>query len=249
MNEINRSDRMPLVLVHGYLGGSEQWEDQVRVFQERYDVVTPDLPGFGLQHEMKSPDTIAGYANYVLDYVEQQGISNFHLLGHSMGGMIVQQMVAQQPSRIAKLILYGTGPLGSMPGRFETLARSRQRLLSDGIEATARRIAATWFLHGETGNGYVPCAEIGVKASMQAALAALTAMETWSGEPELTNVKSKTLVLWGDHDRAYLWPQPNQLWCSIKDAELAVVPGCSHAVHLEKPELFNAILLDFLNSN
>jgi len=158
-------------------------------------------------------------------------------------------MVAQQPSRIAKLILYGTGPLGSMPGRFETLARSRQRLLSDGVEATARRIAATWFLHGETGNGYVPCAEIGVKASMQAALAALTAMETWSGEPELTNVKSKTLVLWGDHDRAYLWPQPNQLWCSIKDAELAVVPGCSHAVHLEKPELFNAILLDFLNSN
>jgi pimeloyl-ACP methyl ester carboxylesterase len=53
-------------------------------------------------------------------------------------------------------------------------------------------------------------------------------------------------VLWGDGDRAYQWSQPQQLWQQIAGARLAVIPGCSHAVHLEKPHLFNAVLADFL---
>jgi 2-hydroxy-6-oxonona-2,4-dienedioate hydrolase len=56
-------------------------------------------------------------------------------------------------------------------------------------------------------------------------------------------------VLWGDGDRAYLWNQPEQLWRKIADAHLAVIPGCSHAVHLEKPHLFDAMLLDFLGTS
>jgi 2-hydroxy-6-oxonona-2,4-dienedioate hydrolase len=73
-------------------------------------------------------------------------------------------------------------------------------------------------------------------------------MESWSGVAALADIKSPTLVLWGDSDRAYLWPQPEQLWRSIKGAQLAVIPGCSHAVHLEKPHLFNATLRDFLGA-
>ena len=83
---------------------------------------------------------------------------------------------------------------------------------------------------------------------LQAALAGLTAMETWSGVEALPNIASPTLVLWGDGDRAYQWQQPEQLWQTIPGAGLAVVPDCSHAVHLEKTDLFNALLMDFLAS-
>jgi pimeloyl-ACP methyl ester carboxylesterase len=62
----------------------------------------------------------------------------------------------------------------------------------------------------------------------------------------LGKIEAPTLVLWGDGDRAYLWAQPEQLWRGIEGARLAVIPGCSHAVHLEKPHLFNAMLEDFL---
>ena len=71
-------------------------------------------------------------------------------------------------------------------------------------------------------------------------------MEHWSGVANLANIESPTLVLWGDGDRAYLWPQPEKLWREIGGAQLAVIPGCAHAVHLEKPHLFNAVLQDFL---
>ncbi len=235
-----------LVFVHGYLGGSPQWANQAQVFSPHFDVITPDLPGFGLNNEMESPDTIRGLATCVLDELDRLGINDFHLLGHSMGGMIVQEMVALAPERVDRLVLYGTGPLGLMPGRFETIEESRRRLTEEGVEASGQRIAATWFLHGESAKQYHVCADLAVKASLQAALAGLSAMEAWSGIASLSGITAPTLVLWGDGDRAYQWSQPEQLWRGIAGAQLAVVPGCSHAVHLEKPHLFNALLANFL---
>jgi len=237
-----------LVFVHGYLGGSMQWADQVKTFGGQFRVITPDLPGFGENHAMTTPETIRGLAQYVLDELDRLGVDRFHLVGHSMGGMIVQEMVALAPERVDKLVLYGTGPVGIMPGRFETIDESRCGVKEKGVEETGRRIAATWFQHGESADGYRVCAELAVKASLQAALAGLSAMESWSGVSALSKISAATLVLWGDGDRAYLWNQPAQLWREIAGAQLAVIPGCSHAVHLEKPHLFNAMLLDFLGT-
>jgi pimeloyl-ACP methyl ester carboxylesterase len=235
-----------LVLVHGFLGGSAQWSPQRPVFEQRFDVVTVDLPGFGANHEMRAPDRIADFAAYVFARLDAAGIGDFHLLGHSMGGMIVQEMARQQLARIDRLVLYGTGPVGAMPDRFETLAESKRRASREGPEATASRIAATWFLDGHEAGGYADCASIARRASLQAILAGLSAMETWSGVDFLPRISVPTLVLWGDGDRAYPWSQPEQLWRTIPGARLAVIPGCAHAVHLEKADLFNAVLLDFL---
>jgi len=235
----------PLVLVHGYFGGSLQWAGQVDAFCDWFQVITPDLPGFGNNNAMTTPESIRGLALYVLDELDKLDVHRFHLLGHSMGGMIAQEMIAIAPERVDQLVLYGTGPVGLMPGRFETIDESRRELKDKGVEVTGRRIAATWFQNGKSGKGYETCAKLANQASLQAGLAGLTAMETWSGVASLSKITSPTLVLWGDGDRAYLWEQPEQLWREIDKANLAVIPGCSHAVHLEKPELFNAMLKDF----
>jgi pimeloyl-ACP methyl ester carboxylesterase len=55
-------------------------------------------------------------------------------------------------------------------------------------------------------------------------------------------------IIWGDADRSYRWPQVAALWQGIAGAELGVIPAASHAAHLEKPELFAALLRDFLSS-
>jgi pimeloyl-ACP methyl ester carboxylesterase len=235
-----------LVFVHGFLGGSAQWNRQRSVFENDFDIVTVDLPGFGANHELEAPSRIGDFAAYVFHRLDAAGIERFHLLGHSMGGMIVQEMARQQLARIDRLVLYGTGPVGAMPGRFEPIAVSKRRAGEDGVEATASRIAATWFLEGSNAEGYADCAEIARQASMQAILAGLSAMESWSGVDFLPRISAPTLVLWGDGDRAYQWSQPEQLWRTIPGARLAVIPGCAHAVHLEKPGLFNAVLQDFL---
>jgi pimeloyl-ACP methyl ester carboxylesterase len=236
-----------LVLVHGFLGGSAMWSSQLEAFRATRDVICPDLAGFGDSAALTAPDTIEGHARNVLVLLDSLGIAGFDLLGHSMGGMVVQEMARLAPKRIRNLILYGTGPQGVLPGRFETIAQSRARFLDEGLADTAARIAATWFLDGERAEAFQLCRALGGKVSLQAALASLSAWEGWDGRAGLSQIRARTLVLWGSHDRSYGWSQPEALWNGIPGADLAVIPNTAHNVHLEKPFLFNAIIADFLD--
>jgi 2-hydroxy-6-oxonona-2,4-dienedioate hydrolase len=238
----------PAVFVHGFLGGSQQWTLQADALATDLDVIALDMPGFGENAHLGPLDSIPAFAHWMLDELTTRGVHRFHLIGHSMGGMIAQEMIANAPDRVDRLVLYGTGATGVLPGRFETIGTSKQRAVADGPKPTARRIAATWFLRREQAAAYEGCAAIAEKSNLPAILAGLDAMEVWSGAEHLTNVDVKTLVIWGDHDRTYSWGQTEQLWKSISGASLAVLPDCAHAIHLEKPDLFNKILQDFLVS-
>ena len=190
---------------------------------------------------------IEDFAHWGLQSLSEQGIEMFDLLGHSMGGMIVQEMIRQAPQRVDRLILYGTGAKGVLPGRFETIETSMERARTDGAEATARRIATTWFLERDAAKGFTECAEIASQASLPAILSGLAAMRDWSGEDHLAAIDAKTLVLWGDQDRTYAWPQVEQLWKGLRNSSLAVIPHSAHAVHAEHASIFNDMIEGFLN--
>ncbi len=235
----------PVVFVHGFLGGSRQWQKQTEALAG-LDIVALDMPGFGQNAKLEALDSIEGYANWALNELSMRGIERFHLIGHSMGGMVVQEMVIRAPERVERLVLYGTGATGVLPGRFETIATSKRRAAADGPRATARRIAATWFLQWEQAEAYEGCAEIAEQCSLNTILAGLDAMQGWSGSERLQAIDARTLVIWGDQDRTYPWCQTEQLWQSIRGANLSVIPDCAHAAHLEKPALFNGIVADFI---
>jgi len=182
----------------------------------------------------------------VIADLDARGIERCVLVGHSMGGMIAQEVARKIPQRLDRLVLYGTGPLGSMPERFEPLDVSLDRLQQDGVAKTARRIAATWLLHGDAHPGFEALSRIGAQADGEAARIALNAMATWDGRASLSLLTMPSLIIWGDEDRSYRWRQVEYLWTHLPAASLAVIPGASHAAHVEKPELFRMILEDFL---
>lgn len=236
----------PLVLVHGFMGGAAQWASLDPTVSARVPLIALDLPGFGARAAMPPLDRIDAFADWALSELSRMGIDRYHLLGHSMGGMIAQEMARRDAPRIEKLVLYATGSIGVLPGRFETIDQSKARAVQDGPRATARRISATWFLDREEAPAFPACAAIAELAGLAAIQAGLDAMQHWSGRDALHEIPQETLVLWGDHDRTYPWEQIQLLWSGIGRTQLAVVPGCAHAVHMEKPDLFNATLLDFL---
>lgn len=235
----------PLVLVHGFMGGSDQWALQASLAEGR-ELIAVDLPGFGKNAHLPPINAIKDFAEWVLAEVAPK---KFDLLGHSMGGMIVQEMTRLAPDRVRRLVLYGTGAVGALPGRFESVETSIQRARSEGARQTARRIAATWFLGREFAPDYPACAAIAERAGLEAIVAGLEAMRGWSGLDHLVHVAAPALVLWGDRDRSYEWSQIETLWRTIPDVSLAVVPSCAHAVHLERPRYFNALIAGFLDES
>ena len=236
----------PLVLVHGFLGSSDMWSPQIKFFKDDFRVIVPALPGFGKSSTINSCDSIECMAKAILNLLEKKEIKNFNLLGHSMGGMIVQEIAKIAGEKILKLICYGTGPRGNIPGRFETIDQSREKLRINGLKDTAYRIAKTWFIEEEKAKYFYLCEEAGKQTSIETVDNGLVAMKNWSGIKNLKNIKNETLIVWGDQDKAYNFNQVETLNNNIPDSDLKVIKDCSHNVHLEKPDEFNRIIKEFL---
>ena len=237
----------PLVLIHGFLGSSKMWEPQIDFFKDYFRVITPDLPGYGKSNKVKSHNSIQSIANLLLDCLDEKKIDKFYLLGHSMGGMIVQEMAKISGNKIIKLICYSTGPRGEMPGRFETVDQSRENLKKNGLEITAKNIAKTWFVKGEEAEYFDICVEAGKQPSIETVDNAFVAFKNWDGVETLKNIKNETLIVWGNKDKSYNLDQVQTLNKNIPNSSLFIFEGCAHNVHLEKTEEFNRTILNYLN--
>jgi len=242
----DQGNGFPLVLVHGFLGSSEMWNPQKKFLSKHFRVISPALPGFGESHKVKSHDNINKMAQTILECLKGMDIEKFNLLGHSMGGMIVQEMAKISGDKINKLICYATGSIGDIPGRFESIDVSRERLRKEGIKETVKRVPKKWFVDGNKAKYFYLCENAAKETTEETADNALKAMKNWRGYENLRNINNKTLIIWGDKDISYNFEQVETLNKNIPNSDLIIFKGCSHNVHLEVPEKFNNMIKDFL---
>ena len=250
MQDIYADDQgngFPLVLIHGFLGSSEMWKPQKKFLSKHFRVISPALPGFGESHKVKSHDNINDMALIILKYLKEMNIEKFNLLGHSMGGMIVQEMVKISGEKINKLICYATSSMGDIPGRFESMSTSRERLKKEGIKETARRIPKKWFVEEDKAKYFYLCENATKEITEETADNALLAMKNWRGYENLKNINNETLIIWGDKDVSYNFEQVDTLNKNIPNSNLIIFKNCSHNVHLEEPQKFNKVIRDFLS--
>jgi len=236
----------PLVLVHGYLGSSEMWKFQKDYLKNYFRVIAPALPGFGESYKVKSLNSINTMANIILECVEEKKINKFNLMGHSMGGMIVQEIAKVAGDKVNKLICFATGSIGNIPDRFESLDVSIKKLKEEGIKETVKRIPPKWFINGNKAKNYYLCENAVKETSVETAENALNAMKNWNGLENLKNIKNETLIIWGDKDVSYNFDQVEMLNKNIPNSRLDIFKGCCHNVHLEEPEKFNKTVKTFL---
>ena len=74
-------------------------------------------------------------------------------------------------------------------------------------------------------------------------------MKNWNGIENLRNIKNETLIVWGNQDKAYNFNQVETLKNNTPNSDLKIIDGCSHNVHLEKPDEFNITVEEFLKRN
>ncbi len=243
----DKGEGFPFVLVHGYLGSSEMWCFQKDYFSKNFRVIAPALPGFGESHNAQSLNSINAMAKKIIEILDEKKIEKFNLIGHSMGGMIVQEITKLIGDRVNKLICFATGSIGDIPGRFETMDETREKLKKEGAEVSFSRVPPKWFVKGDKDKNYFLCANAVKNVSLETADNALLAMKNWRGIDNLKNIENDTLIIWGDKDISYNFEQVDTLNKNIKNSRLEIFENCSHNVHLEEPDRFNNLVNDFIS--
>ncbi len=237
-----------LVTQHGFLGGGGYFAPQMAALGHAFDVIAPDLPGYAGSAELPAVNSIKALSDALVELLDDLRNERFSLLGHSMGGMVALQTALDHPDRVEKLVLYATNSSGNLPGRFETFDETAEKIRRDGVAPVAEFVTATWFDDRDAAPMYPYCLNAGKGASVEAVLGSLEAFKTWTVEDRLRELQMPVLIICGDRDRSYSLDGLIRMASAIPQAELCLLPGGFHCVHLEQSDLFNAALLKFLTT-
>jgi len=244
-------DKTPLVFLHGIGGAARAWRGQIAAFGDRYRALAWDMPGYGGSVALPSV-SIASLADGLQDFLQAIGGPRPVLVGHSIGGMVVQQWLTRHPRDAAAVVLAQTSPaFGSAEGdwqkqfieaRLGPLDRGAtmkslapqlvKELVGNSPEASGMEIARECM-------GSVP------EASYRAMMLALLGFDQ---RKALADIAVPTLVLSGSKDKNAPAPMMAKMATYIPGATYIELEGAGHLVNLEQPDAFNGALDQFLKT-
>lgn len=109
----------PLVLLHGLFGSADNWGSIAKHFSQHYQVISVDLRNHG-RSPHSDTQTYPDMADDLLAVLDTLGLSQVHLLGHSLGGKVAMQFATQYPDRVSKLIVVDMA-MRAYPDRYTQL--------------------------------------------------------------------------------------------------------------------------------
>lgn len=240
-----------LVFLHGIGGNRTNWTGQLEFFGSRFCAVAWDARGYGASHD--SPQTLrfGDYADDLSRLLDHLQAERAHLVGLSMGGMILQDFYGRYAERVASLSLVDTS--AGFGGAPEEVTRD---FLARRLDPLERGLSPRDIAPDVVEVLVAESASAAVRAKLQASLSALRvepykqalhAIVTTDFRPVLSRISVPTLVIVGEEDQVTP-PQASEFLAdSIAGAALVKIPAAGHLTNLERPEAFNAALAAFLD--
>jgi pimeloyl-ACP methyl ester carboxylesterase len=249
-----------VILLHGVGCSVEFWERNIAALAREHRVFAVDIVGFGRTDKPEVVYTFELMADFVLDFMNTMGIDKASLVGNSMGGGISMTVAAQAPERVNKIVLVDPVGLGrglspvmrlmtlpvignvlTKPSR-KGVVRQMQLCLYDPSQASddfIDRVTAIGTLPGNQRSFLSLLREtaniVGVKKGLVADFSA-----------RLKKIKTPILVIWGRQDRILPVSEGEAAVERMGDVRLHVMDKAGHLPQIDKPEEFNATVLDFL---
>lgn len=225
-----------VVLLHGFTHTGASWEPVVAALGERYRAVTPDIRGHGAASDSEPVELELVLSD--LSALPEECV----LAGYSMGGRIALHLALAEPRRIERLILVGAGPGIADPGQAAERRAADERLANEierlPIDEFARRWAQTPVLAGlpEAVLAQVHADRLrNTPSGLARALRGLGTGALPSLWEQLGELSMPVTLVVGARDQKFR-ALAGEMAPSIPEAEVVVVPGVGHAVHLEAPE-------------
>ena len=244
-------ERRGLVFLHGIGGAARAWRGQLEHFGEHYHAVAWDMPGYGQSARLDTV-SITTLAAALQDFLIQIGARRPILVGHSIGGMIVQEWLLTHPQAAAAVVLAQTSPaFGKADGDWQrSFIAARLGPLDRGAKMASLAPDLVGELVGDDpdpqGLQLATSCMAGVpEASYRASMLALLGFDR---RQALKDIKVPTLVLAGSKDRNAPAAMMEKMASFIPGADYVELHGAGHLVNLERPGEFNAALESFLKA-
>lgn len=240
-----------VVFLHGIGGNRTNWYGQLEHFSNRFCAVTWDARGYGASND--SPQTLkfSDFADDLLRLLDHCKAERAHLVGLSMGGMIVQDFYGRHPERVATLALVDTSSgFGGVP------EAARRDFLARRLDPLEKGLTPVDIAPGVVEVLVAKSASAAIREQLRGSLSALRvepykqalhAIVTTDFRPVLPKITVPTLVIVGDEDIVTPPSASEFLVKNIAGAALIKIPGAGHLTNIEKPEAFNAALGPFLD--
>tara|TARA_B100001250_G_C19730572_1_gene758268 strand:+ start:94 stop:843 length:750 start_codon:yes stop_codon:yes gene_type:complete len=241
-NYIDRGVGEPIILLHGLMGAVSNFEDTIeRLPKYGYRVILPMLP----LYEMPILNTnVNELAKFINRFIKDLKLTEFSILGNSLGGHVGLILALQQPKKIKNLILSGSSGLyentlgGQFPkrGNYEYIKTKTEEVFFDPKKATKKLVDEVFEI--------VNSREKVLRVLMMAKSAIRHNMKE-----DLPKITQNTCIIWGKNDKITPPDVGQEFHDSIENSELFWIDQCGHAPMIEEPIQFNEILVNWLKNN
>ena len=237
----------PLLILHGFLGNSQDFAVVLPVLSQYFYCIIPDFPGHGKTHTASGHYTFPATAQAFIDLLDHLGIAKAHLLGYSMGGRLALYLACQWPERCASVILESASP-GLKTAEERRLRVEKDEAIAHKIEALSLPIfLSQWYEndlfsslknHPERRQQMLNRRLENCRADLACALRGLGTGRQPSLWGRLEQIRCPLCLLVGEKDEKFVAiAQKIRTSCSKKaDVTLCIIQDCGHNVHLESPD-------------
>ena len=236
----------PVLLLHGLGSSARDWEYQTPELGRSYRVITMDVRGHGRSSRPPGPYSVAQFSQDALALLRALNATPAHIVGLSMGGMIAFQMAVDNPDAVRSLAIINSGPAMILHGMQKAVLATRFAVVRlFGMKTMGGMIAKKVFpLPGQAGLRQTMIARMS-ENDPRAYLDAVRAIDGWSVEDRIGEIRCPVLILASDRDYTPVaWKHAYA--AKIPGARVAVVKDSRHVAPIDQPEQVNQILLPFL---
>ncbi|RJG02838.1 alpha/beta fold hydrolase [Noviherbaspirillum sedimenti] len=242
-------DGSALLFIHGLGSCKEDWEAQIAPFAQRHKVISFDLRGHGQSDKPAGPYSIAQFAADTAGLLRGLGIDAAHVVGISLGGAVAFQLALDQPALVKTLTIVNSGPDATVRTLKEKFAVWMRNYIvrRKGMARLAGLIGPHLFPKPENRAERERFIERTSRNDPQVYLHAFGALIGWSVAERIGAIACPLLAIAADRDYTPLAMKKAYV-AKIAGARLEVITDARHALPMEKPAQFNAVLGRFLGA-
>jgi 3-oxoadipate enol-lactonase len=231
------------------LGGTGNvWYAQRTALAKYFKVVTMDLPGSGRSDRTEEKYSMARWADQIAGLADAIALDKFVLIGHSMTTVLAQNFAAKYSQRLNAVVL--CGPITELAqGGKDAFQKRAETVQKEGMTAVADAVL-TGALTSATREANPALAglvrEMLLSNCPKCYAGHCLALREASAKADQANIKCPTLILVGDQDGVTPLANARAIAAAVPGAQIRIVPATAHLTMLERPEAFNAALVEFL---